>query len=106
MCGVQDECIQRRLLAEKELGYNKAVSLVLGIESAAKSSLTLQRNGRPYGSDKDTLLQNEVHKVLTWRSGGPARCQGCAIAVEGTTTSQLWEAGLFAQSMQANNEAP
>ena len=48
VCGVKDECIKWRLLAEQDLNYKKAVSLALGIESAAKSVLILQSSRWSY----------------------------------------------------------
>ena len=69
VCG--DECIQRRLLAEKDLDYKKAVSLALGIESAAKSAQTLQSSRRPHSPrESQPLFEYETNKdtPVDWRN--------------------------------------
>ena len=47
VCGVQDNSIQRRLLAEPELTYQTAVDLALGAETAAKSQRELGSQRAP-----------------------------------------------------------
>ena len=47
VCGVNHDGIQRRLLAEKELKYDKAVELALAVEAAEKGSRDLKNGSVP-----------------------------------------------------------
>ena len=42
VCGMDEDFIQRRLLAEPNLTYKKALELALGLETAAKNARELQ----------------------------------------------------------------
>ena len=46
VCGVNDERIQRRLLAESQLEFKKAMELATAMETADKNTRDLQ-NGNP-----------------------------------------------------------
>ncbi|RLJ22797.1 hypothetical protein DJ031_00255, partial [bacterium endosymbiont of Escarpia laminata] len=62
VCGVADPAIQRRLLGETDLGFEKAFQIPLAMESAAANTTQL----RSTGSDP-TLHRADVHKVTTHR---------------------------------------
>ena len=47
VCGVNHDGIQQRLLAEKELKYDKAVELVLAVQAAEKGSQDVKNGGVP-----------------------------------------------------------
>ena len=47
MCGINDESIQRRLLAETALTFKKALELAQGMETAAKDVLEMQGTPQP-----------------------------------------------------------
>ena len=51
MCGVNHKGIQRRLLPEKDLTYDKALEIALAMEAAAKDTKDLQAtsNSLPLG---------------------------------------------------------
>ena len=71
MCGVNHEGLQRRLLAEKELTYEKAVELVLAAETAEKGSQDLKNSSASGGQ------QHSFHLALRQREGndGGARAR-------------------------------
>ena len=50
VCGVNDERIQRRLLAESQLEFKKAIELATAMETADKNTRDLQ-NGNPSASE-------------------------------------------------------
>ena len=58
VCGVNDDAIQKRLLAEPDLKFSKAVKLAQAMESAAKDVKELQ-----YPAGNASRGVQEVHKV-------------------------------------------
>ena len=62
VCGVNDERIQRRLLAEADISFKRAYDVALAMEAAERNSKELQ----------GTAADN-VHKVYTNKKGGRAR---------------------------------
>ena len=79
VCGINDESIQRRLLAETALTFKKALELAQGMETAAKNVQEMQ--GTPQQSAGQSA--EEVHAVskktfVCYRCGqsghGPAHC--------------------------------
>ena len=80
VCGINDESIQRSLLAEASLTLKKAVELAQGLEAAAKNSCEMQATSQVTGQHSE-----EVHAVsykktefVCYRCGqsghGPAHC--------------------------------
>ena len=70
VCGVNDQRIQRRLLAEKDLTFDTAKQLALAVEVADKNSRELE-----------SAKSNGVHKLSSHSKGGGAqqqcyRCRG------------------------------
>ena len=59
VCGINSSKIQQRLLAEKDLTLDKAVDLVLGMETATKSVKEL---AQAEGSET-TTVKAEVNRV-------------------------------------------
>ena len=45
VCGQRSEATQRRLLAEKELTFTKAVEIAQGMEAAARDTQLFKSNG-------------------------------------------------------------
>ena len=45
VCGLRSEATQRRLLAEKELTFTKAVEIAQGMEAAARDTQLFKSNG-------------------------------------------------------------
>ena len=68
VCGINDDAIQRRLLAEQNLTFDKALTTAQGLEAAAKNLHELHH--KPSGGN------GEVHKVA--RESGPQKekCEG------------------------------
>ena len=63
VCGINDDAIQKRMLAEPTLSYKKAVELVLSMETAAQSMKELRLKT---GADVDHFpKQREVHRMTT-----------------------------------------
>ena len=60
VCGINDEQIQKRLLAESELSYKKAVKLASSMEEASKNVLELKGSIAKKGPEVD---KTEVHRV-------------------------------------------
>ena len=79
VCGINDDRIQRRLLAERELSFEKAVEIALAHEMASKNLIDL--GGKTTGSvnkvKESTKPRSEDKKRECHRCGGnhdPARC--------------------------------
>ncbi len=89
VCGVNHQGIQRRLLAEKDLTYAKALDLAKAMEAAEKSSqaLTSEKsaptsiyyNHRPqrYSSDKRAAGNNSDQTAVCYRCGGRHLANNC-----------------------------
>ena len=60
MCGIQNDAIQKRLLAEHDLNFAKAVKLTQPMEMAAKNVKELQE---PSGTPNTSTGAQEVLKV-------------------------------------------
>ena len=61
VCGIRDDHIQRRLLAEEKLTFQKAMEIAVAMETAASNSRMLQGSLQPsLVSDADV---GEVHKL-------------------------------------------
>ena len=66
VCGINDAVIQRRLLSEKELTFNKALEVAQGMESAAKNVKELSipnKQDVPSTVGPSTAFQESVHQV-------------------------------------------
>ena len=70
VCGIKEEKIQRRLLAEPDLTYKRAVELALAFESVSKNTLDL--NSRV--SERETTA---VHRVNTPPKMPQLECYRC-----------------------------
>ena len=76
VCGINDEHVQRRLLAEKELSFDKALELAISLETAKKNVTILQPGSR----QRNALAVLKVTKTDTscYRCGGRGHGQeGC-----------------------------
>ena len=73
VCGIEDQKIQRRLLAEPELTFDKAFELALASKSADKNAKDLQPAAK--------VPQDPVHKIQVKHD-----CP--AITVEGNTSQE------------------
>ena len=83
VCGVNDAKIQRRLLAEVDLTYKKAMEIAVGMEVAAKNVEDLKLNAN---LDSVAPARHEVNKVRVEPAGrhdqrgnpsGPGECYRC-----------------------------
>ena len=63
VCGVNDRALQKQLLAQTDLTYEKAVELALNAEIAAQSMREL--GGRPESAPSELRSPQEVHKTST-----------------------------------------
>ena len=57
VCGINDDAIQRRLLSEQNLTFDKALTTAQGLEAAAKNLHELHLDKKPSGGN------GKVHKV-------------------------------------------
>ena len=64
VCGVNDQRVQRRLLAEGDLTFQKAYDIAIAMEAADRNARELQGTAR---------VQEDVHRVYTQKKGGGAR---------------------------------
>ena len=67
VCGIKDDSIQRRLLAEPKLTYKRAVELAQGMERAAENVQELK------GEKNPTASGHEVHRVSRDTTPPPRR---------------------------------
>ena len=65
VCGINDDAVQRRLLSEQNLTFDKALTTAQGLEAAAKNPRELHHDKKP------SVGNGEVHKVA--RDSGPRR---------------------------------
>ncbi|KAL6461145.1 hypothetical protein MHYP_G00311110 [Metynnis hypsauchen] len=63
VCGIEDDRMQRRLLAEPELTYDKALKLAQAIETASKDIQDIQGQSKSH-SGMDDKRQMGVHKFF------------------------------------------
>ena len=70
VCGIQDERIQRRLLAETTLTFTKALEIAQSMETAAKNTADLQ------GSVPTLSENSSVNKVTEEKKAECYRCKG------------------------------
>ena len=66
MCGIRDDAIQKRLLAEHDLNFAKAVQLAQSMETAANNVKELQQSS---GTPNMSTGAQEVLKVTQPRQG-------------------------------------
>ena len=64
VCGVNDQRVQRRLLAEGDLTFQKAYDIAIAMEAADRNARELQGTAR---------VQEDVHRVYAQKKGGGAR---------------------------------
>ena len=55
ICGINEQCIQCRILAESDLMFDKAVKIAQGMEAATRNSQLLST----------AILHSQVHQVAT-----------------------------------------
>ena len=63
MCGLRSEATQRRLLAEKELSFTKAVEIAQGMEAAARDTQLFKSNDGPINKLSQPNEPDTVAKV-------------------------------------------
>ena len=66
MCGIRNDAIQKRLLAEHDLNFAKAVQLAQSMETAVKNVKELQQ---PSGTPSTSIGTQEMLKVTQPRQG-------------------------------------
>ena len=54
VCGINDSAIQKRLLAEPKLTYQKALELARGLETATRNVKELET---PHGQESDSTTE-------------------------------------------------
>ena len=64
VCGINDEAIQRKLLAEPELTYARATEITISMETALKNSQLLQ-NARIGDGDSTAAEPRDIHQLRT-----------------------------------------
>ena len=85
VCGINDDAIQRRLLAEQNLTFDKALTTAQGLEAAAKNLRELHHDKKPSGGN------GEVHKVA--RESGPRREKREGLTVQGGVNTVCYRCG-------------
>ncbi|CAB4041637.1 Hypothetical predicted protein [Paramuricea clavata] len=81
VCGINDEQIQRRLLAESSLDFKKAMKIVTSMETAVKNArdLTHQMANANINTEKPTTLHrvdNQRQGNQPWSKPECGRCEG------------------------------
>lgn len=80
VCGIGDDRIQRRLLAESDLTFEKALKIAQAIETANKDVRDLQQQ-RPDGAESKGMTSLPVHKLKMEHKrqgkGGQIACYRC-----------------------------
>ncbi len=71
VCGINDETIQRKLLAEPELTYAKSLTIAKGWEAAAQNLKEMKTPKREIAASAGT-----VQKIATSRYTNTAKIQG------------------------------
>ena len=77
VCGVNDDVIQKRLLAEATLTYAKAVQLVKGLETADKNVKLLKNSKREQEGASGSSPSIAVHQVGKGRGNPTVTCFRC-----------------------------
>ena len=75
VCGINDNAIQKRLLAEPELSFKKAVELAQGMETAARDAKELQKPTSTRETCKETTGVLKINPSSNVKS--PATCHRC-----------------------------
>ena len=95
VCGIADSCIQRVLLAERELTFDKSLETTLAMESAK-------------GNTQD-LTSMSVYSVSSNKSSAPQQsgynCHRCGEkhnASQGDKVPQVWKIGHWHVSAEVN----
>lgn len=74
VCGINDGSIQKRLLAESKLTYQKAVELAQGLEAADKNAKLLYTGGEGRGCSSNTGQKPEFEVVFQmWKCRPPCK---------------------------------
>ena len=78
VCGISDDTIQRRLLAEPGLTYKKALEISQGIEAANRNMRELHRPSANSSKQRDIAsVNNEINKVAPNPTGKSETCYRC-----------------------------
>ena len=68
VCGINNDRIQRRMLAEKDLDFKKALQIATAMEAAEKNALDLQMKGAERATANLQITQEaKIEKVEDWR---------------------------------------
>ena len=79
VCGVKDPSIQRRLLAEKQLTFEKVAGIALAMEMAAHNVETLRSGSGDVGEltvDKSSLV-HQLQAATNTKAPWPAKSGSC-----------------------------
>jgi len=68
VCGLRSEATQRRLLAEKDLTFTKAVEIAQGMEAAARDTQLFKSSSAAINQLKHTNKRESNSYPVTWRS--------------------------------------
>lgn len=71
VCGINDDRIQRRLLAESELTFEKALKIAQALETANKDVKDLQ------AQRSETSVSMRVHKMSVKQDSQGRACYSC-----------------------------
>ncbi|CAC5383037.1 unnamed protein product [Mytilus coruscus] len=74
VCGLKNPNIQKRLLSEKDLTYDKAVDIGVAMETASKDAIELQAKHRTEGVNKMSARKS---KFQPQQNKGNSRCYRC-----------------------------
>ena len=78
VCGISDDTIQCRLLAESRLTFKKALEISQGIEAANRNMCELHRLSANNSKQRDIAsVNNEINKVAPNPTGKSETCYYC-----------------------------
>ena len=81
VCGIRDQGMQRRFLAEADVTLKEAFDLIHGMEAADKNAQEMQKNNN-FALHTTTVSETKVKKLPC------SRCLGIAIALKRADSRQ------------------
>ena len=108
VCGIPDECWQRRLLSEEELTFKSAFKIAQALETAECQIKDLQGSSRVHQlqktQDHRTRVPEPHDQTTCYRCGGPHPSHTCRFKTEECNYCHKKRA--YSKSLQSQKAAP